>query len=63
MKITDFCGYSVPHPYDPKMNIRLQTTEGNTAVDVLKLGLKDLEETANCIDDEFTRALKRFQTK
>eukprot|EP01036_Dinobryon_divergens_P029961 gene29961-39137_t len=22
---TDFCGYSVPHPYEPKMNVRLQT--------------------------------------
>ena len=20
----DFCGYSVPHPYEPKMNLRLQ---------------------------------------
>ena len=22
----DFCGYSVPHPSEPKMNLRLQTT-------------------------------------
>lgn len=24
----DFCGYSVPHPSEPKMNLRLQTTGG-----------------------------------
>lgn len=24
---TEFCGYSVPHPYEPKMNIRLQTID------------------------------------
>lgn len=24
---TEFCGYSVPHPYEPKMNIRLQTND------------------------------------
>ena len=22
---TELCGYSVPHPYEPKMNVRLQT--------------------------------------
>lgn len=25
-KEVDFCGYSVPHPSEPKMNLRLQTT-------------------------------------
>ncbi|CAM9654106.1 unnamed protein product, partial [Phaeothamnion confervicola] len=24
-KETEFCGYSVPHPSEPKMNLRLQT--------------------------------------
>ncbi|CAN0209296.1 unnamed protein product, partial [Hapterophycus canaliculatus] len=24
-KEVDFCGYSVPHPSEPKMNLRLQT--------------------------------------
>lgn len=53
---TEFCGYSVPHPYEPKMNIRLQTI-GVPAIEVLKSGLKDLEEAANVLDDAFTQAL------
>jgi DNA-directed RNA polymerase I and III subunit RPAC2 len=57
---TEFCGYSVPHPYEPKMHIRLQTT-GTPSVKVLKLGLKDLEETANLLDDHFIDALTRFK--
>ena len=57
---TDFCGYSVPHPYEPKMNIRLQTT-GDPAIEVLKSGLKDLEETANILDEAFTAALAKYR--
>jgi DNA-directed RNA polymerase subunit L len=51
--------YSVPHPYEPKMNIRLQTKEVS-AVDTLKAGLKDLAETANILDDFFIDALNRY---
>jgi DNA-directed RNA polymerase I and III subunit RPAC2 len=57
---TEFCGYSVPHPYEPKMHIRLQAS-GTPSVKVLKLGLKDLEETANLLDDHFIDALTRFK--
>jgi DNA-directed RNA polymerase I and III subunit RPAC2 len=56
----EFCGYSVPHPYEPKMHLRLQTHE-LPSIEVLKLGLKDLEETANIIDDCFISALKNYK--
>jgi DNA-directed RNA polymerase I and III subunit RPAC2 len=59
---TEFCGYSVPHPYEPKMNVRLQTT-GEPAVDVLKKGLQNLEEAANIMDDTFAAALNDFRRK
>ncbi|KAL5206319.1 hypothetical protein ABZP36_034528 [Zizania latifolia] len=36
-----FCGYSIPHPADNKVNIRVQTT-GDSAKDVLKDSLQDL---------------------
>jgi len=56
---TDFCGYSVPHPYEPKMNLRLQTTDGEApALESLKAGLRDIEEAANVLDDAFLAALK-----
>lgn len=60
---TEFCGYSVPHPYDPKMNIRLQTNGKATALDVLKSGLKELQESANILDDRFIQALTDFQKR
>ena len=62
-KETIFCGYSVPHPYEPKMNVRLQVNKDHTAVEVLQAGLNDLEETANLIDDVFVSALTKFASK
>ncbi len=59
---TDFVGYSCPHPYEPKMNFRLQTRE-KAALSVLKDGLKDLEETANVLDDAFIKSLREFKQK
>lgn len=56
---TEFCGYSVPHPYEPKMNIRLQT-RNKSSIDVLKMGLKDLEELCNILDSTFDDALEQF---
>ncbi|PVU98522.1 hypothetical protein BB559_001498 [Furculomyces boomerangus] len=38
----DFCGYSIPHPSEEIMNIRIQTTEETNSVDVLNKGLDDL---------------------
>jgi DNA-directed RNA polymerases I and III subunit RPAC2 len=60
---TEFCGYSVPHPYEPKMNVRLQTAAGHPTVEVLKSGLKDLEEVANILDDAFMSAVANFEQK
>ncbi|KAF5601839.1 DNA-directed RNA polymerase I III subunit RPAC2 [Fusarium pseudoanthophilum] len=48
----EFCAYSIPHPSEPKMNIRIQTYSG-TAVDALKKGLVDIQEVCDVVADEF----------
>ncbi|EKJ75076.1 hypothetical protein FPSE_04788 [Fusarium pseudograminearum CS3096] len=48
----EFCAYSIPHPSEPKMNIRIQTYNG-TAVDALKKGLVDIQEVCDVVADEF----------
>ncbi|KAF7545298.1 hypothetical protein G7046_g9596 [Stylonectria norvegica] len=48
----EFCAYSIPHPSEPKMNIRIQTYEGQ-AVDALKKGLVDLQDVCDVVADEF----------
>ncbi|KAJ1733557.1 RNA polymerase subunit AC19 [Coemansia biformis] len=39
----DFCGYSIPHPSEAKMNIRIQTTDQTNAVDAMDKGIDDLK--------------------
>ena len=56
MPETSFVGYSVPHPYEPKMNVRLQVKDGFKAKEILALGLKDLEDLTSKMEDEFARA-------
>mmetsp|Transcript_12465 Transcript_12465/g.12549 ORF Transcript_12465/g.12549 Transcript_12465/m.12549 type:complete len:110 (+) Transcript_12465:14-343(+) len=56
---TEFCGYSVPHPYEPKMNIRLQTQE-KSAREVFIIGLKEMEEMCDILDNVFDSAIEEY---
>jgi len=58
----EFCGYTIPHPSETKMNIRIQTWEdtGTTAFDALRKGLEDLMEACDVITEKFTQARDDF---
>jgi DNA-directed RNA polymerases I and III subunit RPAC2 len=62
---TDFCGYSVPHPYVPKMNVRLQTrNQGSTPLNsltLLKTGLSDMATVCDTLDAVFVNSLAEFK--
>ncbi|KAI8970362.1 DNA-directed RNA polymerase [Mycotypha africana] len=49
----DFCGYSIPHPSEAKMNVRIQTTENTTAIDALKTGLSNLLDLVEHVQETF----------
>jgi DNA-directed RNA polymerase I and III subunit RPAC2 len=49
----DFCGYSVPHPLEPHLNIRVQTNGQVTAVDAMKRALKNVKELTKIVSSEF----------
>ena len=38
----EFCGYSIPHPSEYVMNLRIQTVDGYSAAEALACGIKDL---------------------
>uniref|UniRef100_A0A670Y2N6 DNA-directed RNA polymerases I and III subunit RPAC2 n=1 Tax=Pseudonaja textilis TaxID=8673 RepID=A0A670Y2N6_PSETE len=38
----EFCGYSITHPSESKINFRIQTRGGLPAIDVFQKGLEDL---------------------
>ncbi|KAF5093073.1 hypothetical protein D0Z00_004257 [Geotrichum galactomycetum] len=43
----EFCGYSIPHPSEAKMNVRIQTYGETTAFQALQKGLRDLVDLCN----------------
>ncbi len=57
-----FCGYSIPHPAEDQMFLRIQTKEGgsDTAADVLKQGFKDLKKMCAVTRDKFNKEKEEF---
>ncbi|XP_042511904.1 DNA-directed RNA polymerases I and III subunit RPAC2 [Macadamia integrifolia] len=56
-----FCGYSIPHPSDARVNIRVQTT-GDPAKEVLKDALQDLMGMSQHVRATFDKAVVDFKT-
>ncbi|KAK3302480.1 DNA-directed RNA polymerase [Chaetomium strumarium] len=56
----EFCAYAIPHPSEAKMNVRIQTFEGTTAIQALEKGLRDLQELCDVVSDKFIDARERF---
>lgn len=55
----EFCGYSIPHPSENKLNIRIQTYGNITATEALHLGLDNLLELCDVIEEKFNDAIKQ----
>ncbi|CAM6123175.1 unnamed protein product [Calypogeia fissa] len=55
-----FCGYSVPHPSENRVNIRVQTT-GLPARDVLKDALQDLMGLSDHVRVTFEKAVEEHK--
>ncbi|EFA74510.1 putative RNA polymerase III subunit [Heterostelium album PN500] len=47
----DFSGYSIPHPSDNKMNLRIQTKGNTTAQDAIMNGLSDIKDISQSVDE------------
>ncbi|ODQ45513.1 hypothetical protein PICMEDRAFT_16819 [Pichia membranifaciens NRRL Y-2026] len=50
----EFCGYSIPHPSENKLNLRIQTYGGMTAVEALHKGLDDLSDLCSHVEEVFS---------
>ncbi|RJE18894.1 hypothetical protein PHISCL_08776 [Aspergillus sclerotialis] len=56
----EFCGYTIPHPSENKMNLRIQTYESTTAIEALEKGLNDLMDLCDVVTEKFTTARDQF---
>lgn len=50
----EFCGYSAPHPSEPKIHLRVQMYEGKSAVHCLMKALANLRDMYNTIQDKYS---------
>ena len=57
-----FVGYSVPHPAEPKMNLRLQTS-GKPATDVLLDALSTTHDVGAHVLQTFDAAVAEYRSK
>ncbi|KAK4887583.1 hypothetical protein RN001_003854 [Aquatica leii] len=57
----EFCGYTVPHPAESKMHLRIQMRNGR-AIDALRRALKDLVKLCDHTIETFNEQLISFQT-
>lgn len=55
----EFCGYSIPHPSENKLNVRIQTYGNITAVEALHQGLDNMLELCSVIEERFTEELEK----
>ncbi|KAF1813114.1 RBP11-like subunits of RNA polymerase [Eremomyces bilateralis CBS 781.70] len=56
----EFCGYTIPHPAEAKMNFRIQTYDGANVRKVLEKGLNDLMDLCDVVIDKFTISRDEF---
>ncbi|PKI32272.1 DNA-directed RNA polymerases I and III subunit RPAC2 [Punica granatum] len=55
-----FCGYSIPHPSEARVNVRVQTT-GEPAREVLKDACQDLMLMCQTVRSTFDKAVADFK--
>ena len=58
----EFCGYTIPHPSEEKIHLRIQTHSG-TALDALETGLTDLSKLFEHVLEKFEGAVEEFKNK
>ncbi|OAL51361.1 RBP11-like subunits of RNA polymerase [Pyrenochaeta sp. DS3sAY3a] len=59
----EFCGYSIPHPSEAKMHLRIQTYNGVNVYTVLEKGLDDLMNLCEVVEEKFTIARDEFKNR
>ena len=53
-----FCGYTIPHPSEIKVNFRIQTNKNETALEALAKGLRDLNEVCAHVMQTFEKSVQ-----
>jgi DNA-directed RNA polymerase subunit L len=58
-----FAGYTIPHPAEDQMHLRIQTVADYAAQTALKTALTDLKALTNLTKTKFINEVKRFENE
>ncbi|CAA7264302.1 unnamed protein product [Cyclocybe aegerita] len=54
----EFCGYSVPHPSENVINVRIQMYDNLSSLDALITALSDLDKLCETVEDAYIKDLR-----
>lgn len=54
----EYCGYSAPHPSEPKIHLRVQMYDGLSAVDCLRRALANLRSLFETMGSQYASSLQ-----
>ncbi|CAH2314906.1 DNA-directed RNA polymerases I and III subunit RPAC2-like [Pelobates cultripes] len=57
----DFCGYSITHPSESKINFRIQTRSGVSAVEPFRRGLNELIDVCQHVLNTFETTVSNYK--
>lgn len=57
----DFAGYTIPHPSEPILHLRIQCQVGYKAEDMLKEAFVTIREMCGVVEGSFEEALSQYQ--
>ena len=56
----EFCAYSVPHPAQNRMRIRVQSREGENIVEILSDALDNFSQWCQNVEDQFSSSAASY---
>ncbi|XP_030044393.1 DNA-directed RNA polymerases I and III subunit RPAC2-like [Microcaecilia unicolor] len=59
----EFCGYSITHPSESKINFRIQTRGGLPAVEPFRRGLTELMDVCQHVLNTFETSIKEYKDR
>ncbi|XP_050434691.1 probable DNA-directed RNA polymerases I and III subunit RPAC2 isoform X2 [Adelges cooleyi] len=59
---TDFCAYSIRHPSENRIYVRLKVRPGNSVEDVFKKGIDELNKMFSHVKKTFKKAVTTFES-
>ncbi|XP_001514864.2 DNA-directed RNA polymerases I and III subunit RPAC2-like isoform X1 [Ornithorhynchus anatinus] len=59
----EFCGYSITHPSESKINFRIQTRGGLPAVEPFRQGLNELTDVCQHVLNKFEASVKEYKNQ